>query len=150
MAKLEKSLNDTIEEILQIAPKTTVAKISTMLGVSRRSITRTKAWVSRVKTGGRRKKEYKKPNAPLERTPKEALQGQAKFIAVVVHNILEEYYNNPLADNEMKDVIDAVYTALYAINYYKDSSSAEEFFRLHANQVQKIDAEAEFLDEFED
>ena len=57
MGKLEKSLNETIEEILQIAPKTTVAKIATMLGVSRRAVSRTTAWKNRVKGQGIRKKK---------------------------------------------------------------------------------------------
>ena len=43
MAKLEKSLNETVEDILKISPKTTVAEIASMLGVNSRSINRTDA-----------------------------------------------------------------------------------------------------------
>lgn len=52
MGKLEKSLNETVEDILKIAPRTTVAKIARLLGVNRRSIYRTKAWMSRKKGKG--------------------------------------------------------------------------------------------------
>jgi len=45
--------------------------------------------------------------------------------------------------------IDAIYTALYSGNYYKQSSSAVEFIRFHAKQVQGIEGEVEFLEEFE-
>jgi len=57
MGKLEKSLNDTVEEILKIAPEMTVAKIASMLGVNRRSINRTDAWENRKKVRGWRKKK---------------------------------------------------------------------------------------------
>ena len=61
MGKLEKSLNETVEDILKIAPKTTVAKIATLLGVNRRSVYRTKAWTSRknLKRGKKTKSRVK-------------------------------------------------------------------------------------------
>ena len=49
MGKLEKSLNDTVEEILGISPKMTVAKIAKLIEVNPRSIYRTKAWKGRKK-----------------------------------------------------------------------------------------------------
>ena len=151
MGKLEKSLNDTIEEILKIAPKTTVAKIATMLGVSRRSISRTKAWVSRGHTGERKKKgEHKKPGTPVTRNLKKGLQGQAKFIGAVVRNTLKEYHDKHLSDKEMKDVLDAIYTALYSFNYYKESDSADEFIKSHSLQVQEIEEEIKLLAGFEE
>ena len=42
MGKLEKSLNDTIEDILKIDPKITMAKIARMLGVNVRFVGRTR------------------------------------------------------------------------------------------------------------
>ena len=57
MAQLEKSLNETVEDILKIAPESTVAKIASMLGVNRRSINRTDAWGNREKFGDRKKKK---------------------------------------------------------------------------------------------
>jgi len=59
MGKLEKTLNETVEEILKISPKITVAKIVSMLGVNSRSVNRTDAWKNREKFGGRRKKRVK-------------------------------------------------------------------------------------------
>ena len=56
MGKLEKSLNETVEEILKISPKITVAKVASMLGVNSRSINRTDAWKNREKFTGRRKR----------------------------------------------------------------------------------------------
>ena len=152
MGKLEKSLNDTIEEILTIAPKTTVAKIATMLGVSRRSITRTRAWGNRVKGQGSRKKVRgdRKPDAPVTKNLKKGLQGQAKFIGVVVRNTLKEYHDKHLTDVEMKDVLDAIYTALYSVNHYKKSSSTENFIRIHSPHVEEIEGEVELLEEFEE
>ena len=107
MAKLEKSLNDTVEDILKIDPKITMAKVVSMLGVNSRSITRTKAWGNRVKAGGRKKSDgNKKSDTSVDRNLKKGLQGQAKFIGVVVQNTLEEYHDKPLSGKEIKDVID--------------------------------------------
>jgi len=59
MGQLEKSLNDTVEDILKIAPEMTVAKIASMLGVNRRSINRTDAWGNRKKGWGGRGRQVR-------------------------------------------------------------------------------------------
>ena len=79
------------------------------------------------------------PDTPVDKTLQEGLKEQAKLIAVAVHNALKEYHSKHLSDKEIKDVIDAIYTALYSVNYYKESSEAEEFIRFHAKQVQGIE-----------
>ena len=86
---------------------------------------------------------------PVDRTLKEGFQGQAKIIGLVVRNVLKEYYSQNISKNQMKDVVDAIFTALHSINYYKESSSAEEFLRFHVNQIQEIEDEVEFLEDFE-
>ena len=149
MGKLEKSLNETIEDILKIAPKTTVAKIATMLGVSRRAVTRCNAWKNRVKVGGRKSvRVSRKPDTPVDRNLKKGLQEQAKFIGVVVCNTLKEYHNKEISEAEMKDVLDAIYTALYSVNHYKEPGT-EEFIRIHSPHVEEIEGDAEFLEGFE-
>jgi len=59
MAKLGKPLNETVEEILKISPKMTVAKIASMLGVNSRCVNRTDAWKNRKKGGGGRRKRVR-------------------------------------------------------------------------------------------
>jgi len=88
-------------------------------------------------------------DTPVDKTLQKGLKEQSKLIAVVVHNTLMEYHSKQLSDKEMKDVIEAIYTALYSVNYYKESSEAEEFLRFHAKQVQKIKGEVGLLEGFE-
>jgi len=89
------------------------------------------------------------PDTPVDKNLQEGLKEQAKLIAVVVQNILREYHSKHLSDQAIKDVIDAIYTALYSVNYYKESSCAAEFIRFYAKQVQEIEGEVEFLEDFE-
>jgi len=65
MGKLEKSLNDTIAEILEISPKITVAKIAKLSGVNPRSINRTNAWKNRKKFRGPRKSKKKQDDVEV-------------------------------------------------------------------------------------
>jgi hypothetical protein len=60
MGKLEKSLNETAEEILEISPKITVEKIAKLSGVNPRSISRTNAWKNRKRVRGPRKSKKEK------------------------------------------------------------------------------------------
>jgi len=89
------------------------------------------------------------PDTPVDKTLQEGLKEQSKLIAVVVQNTLRGHHNKHLSDKEIIDVIDAIYTAFYSVHYYKESSSAVEFLRSHAEQVQEIEGEVGFLDEFE-
>jgi len=77
------------------------------------------------------------------------LQEQAKIIGLVVRNVLQECHSKHLSKHQIKDVIDAIYTALYSVNYYKESSCAEEFLKFHVNQLQEIEGEVGFLKDFE-
>jgi len=88
------------------------------------------------------------PDTPVDKTLQEGLKEQAKLIAVAVHNTLKEYHSKHLSDKEIKDVIDAIYTALYSVNYYKESSEAAEFLRFHAKQIQEIKGEVGLLEGF--
>ena len=58
------------------------------------------------------------PDTPVDKTLQEGLKEQAMLIAVVVQNTLREYHSKHLSDQAIKDVIDAIYTALYSVNYY--------------------------------
>jgi len=89
------------------------------------------------------------PDTPVDKTLQEGLKEQAKLIAVVVQNTLRGYHSNHLSDKEIKDVIDAIYTALYSVNYYKESNRAEGFLGFHAKQVQEIKGEVALLEGFE-
>ena len=68
---------------------------------------------------------------------------------MVVQNTLRGHHSKHLSDKEIIDVIDAIYTTLYSVNYYKESSKAEEFLRLHVKQVQEIEGEVGLLAGFE-
>ena len=89
------------------------------------------------------------PDTPVDKTLQEGLKEQSKLIAVVVQDTLQEYHSKHLSDKEMKDIIDAVYTAFYSVHYYKESSSAVEFLRSHAEQVQEMKGKVGLLEGFE-
>ena len=84
---------------------------------------------------------------------KEELKEQAKFIAVVVRNALEDFHSKYLTDEQMKKlnpiIRNAVFTALYAHKHCEQSSRAREFMKYHVSMIPDYWEEPELLEGFE-
>lgn len=61
----------------------------------------------------------------------EGMKNKSKYIAMVIRNTMEDFHCKYLSDAQMKElnpiIRNAVYTALYAMQYHKDSLRLREF-----------------------
>ena len=74
-------------------------------------------------------------DSPIDEELKNGMKCQAKFIAIVVRNAMEGFHCKYLSDEQMKElnpiIRNAIYTALYTIQYYKDSANIGAFVDQH-------------------
>ena len=93
-------------------------------------------------------------NIPNDTDLKEGLKTYANYIAVVIHNAIEDLKSkNPSGEHmEQLDstVVNAIYTAMYAFEHYKSSDSIREFVEYNLSQVPQARQEPEFLEGFEE
>ena len=70
------------------------------------------------------------PN-PTDKEIQDYLKANAKVVSIIIRNAMEDFHVKHLSDAQMKElnpiVRNAVYTALYAMQYSKDSLRAREF-----------------------
>jgi hypothetical protein len=63
----------------------------------------------------------------------------AKYIAMVVRNAMEDFHTKHLSDAQMKElnpiIRNAIYTALYALELHSVFWRAESFIRNHASMI---------------
>lgn len=75
----------------------------------------------------------------IDRELKTRMQFQAKYIAIVVRNAMEEFHSKYLSDEQMRElnpiIRNAVYTALYTNRYYKDSINIRAFVDQHVAMI---------------
>jgi hypothetical protein len=78
-------------------------------------------------------------DSPVDKEIQEGLKFQSKYIAIVIRNAMEDFHTKHLSDEQMKElnpiIRNAVYTALYAMQYHKDSLKLREFV---GSQVEMI------------
>ncbi len=93
-------------------------------------------------------------DTPIDLKLKEGLKTYANYIAMVIHNAIEDFKSKNPSDDQMErldsTVVNAIYTALYTFDYYKCSDSAREFLEYNLSQVPKAWQEPEFLEGFEE
>ena len=70
-------------------------------------------------------------DTPIDKKLQKGMQAQSKLISIVVRNAMEDFHSKHLSDEQMKElnpiIRNAVYTALWVINYYEDSAKAKQF-----------------------
>jgi hypothetical protein len=71
-------------------------------------------------------------DTPIDTKRKEGLKTYAKYIAMVLHNTAEDLQKKRPSDQpgeqlDSPTIRNALYTALYAFEYYKYSDAAREF-----------------------
>ena len=85
---------------------------------------------------------------------REANQLQAKYIAIVVRNAMEEFHSKYLSDEQMKElnpiIRNAIYTALYTINNHRKSENVKAFIKQQFAMIPAYWEDPELLDGFKE
>ena len=80
---------------------------------------------------------------------KQELKDQAKYIAIVVRNSMEDFHCEHLNDKQMKElnpiIRNAIYTALYSMVFNKDSDKADRFLKYHNSMIPNYWEDPELL-----
>jgi len=70
-------------------------------------------------------------DTPLDQQLQESMKSLTKTISIVIRNAMEDFHTKHLTDEQMKElnpiIRNAVYTAFYAMQYYRDSVGAKIF-----------------------
>ena len=93
-------------------------------------------------------------DTPIDTKLKEGLKNYAKYIAIVIQNTVEDLQSKNPSDEQMEQldstIVNTIYTALYAFEYYKCSDRAREFVEYNLSKVPQSWQEPEFLEGFEE
>jgi len=88
-------------------------------------------------------------DTPIDRKIQEGLKAQAKIISIVVRNAMEDFHVKHLSDAKMKElnpiIRNAVYTALYACEYRKESDRVKGFIDSQIKMIPGYWEEPELL-----
>ena len=88
-------------------------------------------------------------DTPIDKKLQEGMKSQSKIISIVIRNAMEDFHANHLSDDQMKElnpiIRNAVYTALYSMQYYKDSAEIEQFIESHIEMIPGYWEEPELL-----
>jgi len=92
-------------------------------------------------------------NIPINRTIMEGLlKSQAKYLAIVVRNAMEDFHSKNLTDEQMKElnpiIRNAIYTALYTIEFCKESEPARNYMKYHSSMIPQYWEDPELLEKF--
>lgn len=78
-------------------------------------------------------------NTPVDKQLQDSLRWQAKLIAIVVRNAMEDFHCEHLSDAQMKElnpiIRNAVYTALYSIHYCLRSERIAAFIKHQSEMI---------------
>jgi len=78
-------------------------------------------------------------DSPVIKTIIKGLKAQSKYCAIVVRNAMEDFHSKNLSDEQMKElnpiIRNAIYTALYTLEFYKNSEAAKDFVDYHSSMI---------------
>ena len=78
-------------------------------------------------------------DSPNDQKIQEGMKFQSKYISIVIRNAMEDFHSKHLTDAQMKElnqlIRNAVYTALYTINYFEKSDKAKAFLNYQAEMI---------------
>ena len=79
----------------------------------------------------------------------EGLKAQSKYCAIVVRNAMEDFHSKNLTDEQMKElnpiIRNAIYTALFTFEFYKDSETAKKYMDYHCSMIPEYWEDPELL-----
>jgi len=88
-------------------------------------------------------------NPQVIQTIIEGLRAQSKYCAIVVRNAMEDFHSKNLTDEQMKGldpiIRNAIYTALYTFEFYKNSETAKKYMDYHSSMIPEYWEEPELL-----
>ena len=88
-------------------------------------------------------------DTPVDKELQDGLKMQAKLAAFAIQDMLGKTHERELFEEELKNVMDAVYTTLFTSHYCKESESAKQFMGRYAQLIAEHECEPELLSEFE-
>ena len=78
-------------------------------------------------------------DSPVDQKIQKALKYHSKYISIVIRNAMEDFHTEHLSDAQMKElnplIRNAVYTALYTIQYFEKSDRAKAFLNHQASMI---------------
>ena len=78
-------------------------------------------------------------DSPIDRDIQEGMKSQSKYISIVIRNAMEDFHTKHLSDAQMKElnplIRNAVYTALYTMQYFDASDRAKAFMDHQAMMI---------------
>lgn len=88
-------------------------------------------------------------DTPVDKKIQEGMKFQSKYISIVIRNAMEDFHMKHLSDEQMKElnplIRNAVYTALYAMQYSNDSLKLREFVGSQIEMIPRHWEEPELL-----
>ena len=88
-------------------------------------------------------------DSPNDQKIQKALKYHSKYISIVIRNAMEDFHSKHLTDAQMKElnplIRNAVYTALYTMQYCKDSVKAQEFMDSQVEMIPDYWEEPELI-----
>ena len=88
-------------------------------------------------------------DSPIDKDIQEGMKFQSKYISIVIRNATEDFHSKHLTDAQMEElnplIRNAVYTALYTMQYYKDSVRAQEFMDSQVGMIPDFWEEPELI-----
>ena len=85
-------------------------------------------------------------DSPVDRDIQDGLKVQAKLTAFAILSSLVKAEHPPISTDNLKKLADIIYTCLYSFQYLNQSSSAEEFLRLHLSEMEYVEWEPELIE----
>ena len=77
--------------------------------------------------------------SPIDTKIQQGLKSQSKLISIIIRNAMEDFHSNHLSDEQMKElnpiIRNAVYTALFTMQYCNESVRAREFINSQMEMI---------------
>ena len=93
------------------------------------------------------------PNGILDQEAIEGMRSRSKYIAIVIRNAMEDFHQEHLTDEQMKElnpiIRNAVFTAIYALETKGISKVSRDFVERQRRLIPRDWEEPEFLPGFE-
>ena len=75
----------------------------------------------------------------------DGLKMQSTYASLSILSSLVKTDHPPISTDNLKKLADIIYTCLYSFQYLNQSSSAEEFLKLHLSEMEYIEWEPELM-----
>ena len=85
-------------------------------------------------------------DSPVDQKIKDGLKMQSTYASLAILSSLVQADHPPISTDNLKKLADIIYTCLYSFQYLNQSSSAEEFLRLHLSEMEHVDWEPELME----